>query len=71
MTSGEMASLLEEKMQEAILQLSLVASTDSSFIAAFSNGEVNELKDTPEAILQNLCQLIKNDFPEAARFLTQ
>lgn len=66
MTSGEMASLLEEKMQEAILQLSLVASTDSSFIAAFSNGEVNELKDTPEAILQNLCQLIKDDFPEAA-----
>lgn len=66
MSAKEIAALLEEKMQEELMQLSLVASLDSNFINAYLNGEIIEPKDTPEAMLKNLEQRIHDEFPEAA-----
>lgn len=66
MTPEAMASLLEEKMQEAITQFSFSAMADPRVMEAYQNNDLKGKTDEPKPLLDELSSLITEDFPEAA-----
>lgn len=66
MAPEELSGFIEEKMQETITEMAMIAMTSPETVQAVYSNKVTENFGTPEDILSQLQTLIKEDFPAAA-----
>lgn len=66
MTLEELSGFIEEKMQEALTEMAMIAMTSPETVHAVYGNKVSENSGTPEDILKQLQTLIQDDFPSSA-----